>query len=138
MTVRLIGYYENADSFPDTIETERYGVLPSLGIRLGDNTTLTYDLELTRQKVPFDRGVVAINGVLGQIPRGRFLGEPGDGPIEAEAAGHQVQLQHSFSDSWSLLLGGSYRQTSLEGFSTEAELAGSRQKLSVDGQSLSR
>jgi iron complex outermembrane receptor protein len=138
LAVRLIGYYENADSFRDTIETERYGFLPSLGIRLGDNTTLTYDLELTRQKVPFDRGVVAINGVLGQIPRNRFLGEPGDGPIEAEATGHQVQLQHSFSDSWRLLLGGSYRQTSLEGFSTEAELAGSRQKLNIDGQSLSR
>lgn len=138
LAVRLIGYYENADSFRDTIETERYGFLPSLGIRLGDDTTLTYDLELTRQKVPFDRGVVAINGVLGQIPRNRFLGEPGDGPIEAEATGHQVQLQHSFTDSWSLLLGGSYRQTSLEGFSTEAELAGSRQKLFVDRQSLSR
>lgn len=138
LAVRMIGYYENADSFRDTIETERYGFLPSLGIRLGDNTTLTYDLELTRQKVPFDRGVVAINGVLGQIPRNRFLGEPGDGPIEAEATGHQVQLQHSFSDSWSLLLGGNYRQTSLEGFSTEAELAGSRQKLNIDGQSLSR
>lgn len=136
--VRLIGYFENADSFRDTIETERFGFLPSLGIRLGDDTTLTYDLELTRQKVPFDRGVVAINGQLGQIPRSRFLGEPGDGPIEADATGHQLQLQHSFSDSWNLLLGGNYRQTSLAGFSTEAELAGSRQKLFVDGQSLSR
>ncbi len=136
--VRLIGYFENADSFRDTIETERYGFLPSLGIKLGEDTTLTYDLELTRQKVPFDRGVVAINGRLGQIPRSRFLGEPGDGPIEADATGHQLQLQHSFSDNWNLLLGGSYRQTSLAGFSTEAELAGSRQKLFVDGQSLSR
>lgn len=136
--IRLVGYFENADSFRDTIETERFGFLPSLGIRLGDDTTLTYDLELTRQKVPFDRGVLAINGQLGQIPRSRFLGEPDDGPIEADATGHQLQLQHSFSDNWNLLLGGSYRQTSLAGFSTEAELAGSRQKLFVDGQSLSR
>lgn len=136
--VRLVGYYEDSGSFRDTIETERFGFLPSLGIKLGASTTLTYDLELTRQKVPFDRGVVAINGQLGQIPRNRFLGEPGDGPIEADATGHQLQLQHSFSDNWSLLLGGSYRQTSLEGFSTEPELAGSRQKLFVDGQSLSR
>lgn len=138
LAVRLIGYFENADSFRDTIETERYGFLPSLGIKLGDNTTLTYDLELSRQKVPFDRGVVAINGQLGQIPRSRFLGEPGDGPIKADATGHQLQLQQNFGDSWNLLLGGSYRQTSLAGFSTEAELAGSRQKLFVDSQSLSR
>lgn len=138
VAVRLIGYHENANSFRDTIETERYGFLPSIGIMLGESTTLTYDLELTRQKVPFDRGVIAINGQLGQIPRSRFLGEPGDGPIKADATGHQMQLQHAFSDTWSLLLGGSYRQTSLEGFSTEAELAASRQKLFVDGQSLSR
>lgn len=138
LAVRLIGYFENADSFRDTIETERYGFLPSLGIKLGDSTTLTYDLELSRQKVPFDRGVVAINGQLGKIPRSRFLGEPGDGPIKADATGHQLQMQHDFGDNWNLLLGGSYRQTSLAGFSTEAELAGSRQKLFLDGQSLSR
>ena len=136
--VRLIGFYENADSFRDTIETERYGFMPTVGMKLGEATTLAYNLELTRQKVPFDRGVVAIGGKLGTIPRSRFLGEPGDGPIKADVTGHQVQLQHAFSKDWSLLVGGSYRQTSLEGFSTEAELAGSRQKLFVDGRSLSR
>ena len=135
---RLIGYVESADSFRDTIKSERYGLLPSFGIRLGEGTTLTYDLELTRQEVPFDRGVVAINGQLGKIPRNRFLGEPGDGPIEANVTGHQLQMQHAFSDNWSLLWGGTYRQTSLEGFSTEPELATARQKLFVDGQSLSR
>lgn len=138
MAVRLIGFYENADSFRDTIETERYGFLPTVGVKLGDATTLTYNLELTRQKVPFDRGTVAIGGKLGKIPRSRFLGEPGDGPVRADVTGHQVQLQHAFSKDWSLLVGGSYRQTSLEGFSTEAELTGSRQKLFVDGRSLSR
>lgn len=138
LAVRLIGFYENADSFRDTIETERYGFLPTVGVKLGDATTLTYNLELTRQKVPFDRGTVAIGGKLGTIPRSRFLGEPGDGPVRADVTGHQVQLQHAFSKDWSLLVGGSYRQTSLEGFSTEAELAGSRQKLFADGRSLSR
>ncbi|MCA3254540.1 MAG: TonB-dependent siderophore receptor [Alphaproteobacteria bacterium] len=138
IAVRLIGYYEDAESFRDTIESERFGFLPSVGVRLGEDTTLVYNLELTRQEVPFDRGVVAINGQLGAIPRTRFLGEPGDGPIEADATGHQLQLQHAFSDAWSLLLGGSARSTSLEGFSTEAELTPARQKLLTDGQSLSR
>lgn len=138
LAARLIGYYEQADSFRDTVETQRYGFLPSISVRLGAHTVLTYDLELTRQEVPFDRGVVAINGQLGRVARNRFLGEPGDGPIKARATGHQLQLQHSFSPAWSLLVGGSYRETSLAGFSTEAELAASRQKLFADGQSLSR
>lgn len=136
--VRLIGFYEDAGSFRDTVRSERFGFLPSVLFKLGDNTSLTYDLELTRSEADFDRGTVAIGGVLGLVPRENFFGEPGDGPIEADATGHQLQLQHNFSDAWSLLLGGQYRETRLEGFSTEAELAAGRQRLGRDGRSLSR
>jgi iron complex outermembrane recepter protein len=136
--VRLVGFYEDAGSFRETVRSERFGLLPSVLFRLGDNTSLTYDLELTRSEADFDRGTVAIGGILGRVPRENFLGEPGDGPIEADATGHQLQLQHNFSDAWSLLLGGQYRETRLEGFSTEAELATGRQRLGRDGRSLSR
>ncbi|WP_439486058.1 TonB-dependent siderophore receptor [Blastomonas fulva] len=136
--IRLIGYYENAGSFRDTVRSERLGFLPSVLFRLGERTTLTYDLELSRQEADFDRGVPAIRGVLGLVPRSRFLGEPGDGPVDADATGHQVQLRHEFSDDWSVMLGGQYRDTRLEGFSTEAELVASRQRLARDGRSLSR
>jgi iron complex outermembrane recepter protein len=129
LAIRLIGYSENADSFRATVESKRYGLLPQVALRLGDTTTLTYDLEWTRSEADFDRGVVAPGGVLGVMPRRNFLGEPGDGPVEANVTGHQLQLQHAFSDDWSLLVGSSYRETELEGFSTEPELAGSRQLL---------
>jgi iron complex outermembrane receptor protein len=135
---RLIGFYGEAESFRRTVSTERYGFLPSFGFRLGEDTTVTYDLEVTRQKAPFDRGVPAIGGVLGKVDRRTFLGEPGDGSIKADATGQQVEIQHDFSPAWSLLLGGGFRTTSLVGFSTEAELAASRQKLNLDGKSLSR
>lgn len=136
--VRLIGFYEDAGSFRDTLRSERWGFLPSVLVKLGGNTELTYDLELTRTRAPFDRGIVAIDGDLKRVDRDTFLGEPGDGPIEADATGHQVQLSHKFSDAWSLLVGGQYRETRLEGFSTEAELARGRQRLFRDGRSLSR
>lgn len=138
VAVRLIGFSETADSFRETVKSERYGFLPSIGVKLGEETILTYDLELTHHEAPFDRGVIAPDGQLGLIPRGTFLGEPGNGPTKVNATGHQIQLQHRFSDSWSLLAGGNYRETSLEGFSTEAELNRARQKLYVDGRSLSR
>ena len=136
--IRLIGYYEDAASFRDTVRSERLGFLPSILVRLGERTTMTYDLELSRQEADFDRGVPAIGGVLGLVPRSRFLGEPGDGPIEADATGHQVQLRHEISEDWSVMLGGQYRETRLQGFSTEPELAASRQRLGRDGRSLSR
>ncbi len=136
--VRLVGFHADAESFRDTIETRRQGASPSLAIRFSDATRLVYELEYSEQEIPFDRGVVAINGDIGALPIERFLGEPGDGPIRTEVQGHQLELQHDFSADWSGLVGFTHRDTSLEGFSTEAELAANRQRLFVDGRTLSR
>jgi len=136
--VRLVGFYENAGSFRETIESERFGFMPSVAVKFSEATRLVYELEYARQKIPFDRGVVAIGGNLNAIPRSRFLGEPGDGPITAEVLGHQLEMQHDFSDNWSALVGVNYRDTALSGFSTEAELTGSRQQLLRDGRTLTR
>lgn len=138
VTARLIGYYEEGDSFRDTIHQTRWGFLPSIGVALGDRTRLTYDFEWTRVEVPFDRGIVVLNNDFDTVPRSRFLGEPGDGDTVARATGHQLRLEHQFSDAWSLLVGASHRDTLLTGFSSDAETVASRQKLFLDGRSLSR
>jgi iron complex outermembrane recepter protein len=129
IAVRLIGFSEKADSFRTTVDSKRYGLLPSIAFKLGEGTVLSYELEWTRSEADFDRGIVAPGGNLNAMSRRTFLGEPGDGPLEAKVTGHQLQLQHKFSDDWSLLIGTSYRETYLEGFSTEAELASGRQFL---------
>lgn len=136
--VRFVGFYEDAGSFRDTIKSERFGFMPSVAVKLGDATRIVYELEYARQEIPFDRGVVAVNGELGVIPRSRFLGEPGEGPNVAEVLGHQIELQHDFSEKWSALVGVNYRDTSLFGTSTEAELTASRQRLLRDGRTLTR
>ena len=136
--VRLVGFYEDAGSFRDTVETTKYGFYPSVAFALTPSTSLVYELEYTDQEVPFDRGVVAVNNQLGVIPVETFLGEPGNGPMEATVVGHQIELQHDFNDDWSALVGINYRDTSLEGFDTAATLSGGRQFLLRDGQNLSR
>jgi iron complex outermembrane receptor protein len=138
VAVRINGAYEQGDSFRDTINYKKYVVTPSILLKLGSSTTLTYDVEAVHQEVPFDRGVLALNGNLHTIPNSRFLGEPSDGPIKVDALGHQLQLNHEFSPHWTFMAGVGYRQTQLKGFSTEAELTRSRQMLYVDGQTLSR
>lgn len=138
VAVRLVGFYEDAGSFRDTVESTRYGASPSIAWRPSDRSELVYELEYSQQELPFDRGVVAIDGELGRIPQSRFLGEPGDGPVEAQVLGHQLEFKQSLNDSWAALLGFNYRDTALEGFSTEAELSGSRQLLFVDGETLTR
>jgi iron complex outermembrane recepter protein len=135
---RLVAYHENGESFRDTIDWKAYGFSPSVVVRLAEGTTVVYELEASRKEVPFDRGVLAVNGELGLIPPSRFLGEPGDGPMKAEVLGHQLELNHDLNDTWRLLVGYNYRDTSLSGFSTEPELTGSRQRLNQDGRTLTR
>jgi iron complex outermembrane receptor protein len=138
VAVRLVGFYEEAGSFRDTVKTRKHGASPSLAWRIGPNSRLVYELEYSHQEIPFDLGVLAVNGELGRIPTSRFLGEPGDGPIQTDVLGHQLEFQHDFNRDWSALVGLTTRRTSLEGFSTEAELAINRQRLLVDGRSLTR
>ena len=138
LSARLIGYAESGDTFRDTVEQKRWGFLPSIGLKVGDATRVTYDFEWTRVEVPFDRGIVVLNGNFDTVPRLRFLGEPSDGDTVARATGHQLRVQHDFSDAWSLSVGASHRDTRLTGASSDAETLRSRQKLYVDGRSLSR
>lgn len=134
--VRFAGFYEDAGSFRRTVETERFGIYPSLTARLGQDTSLTFELEYTRQDIPFDRGVVFADE-FGFSPRETFTGEPGDGPIETEVLGHQLEVQHDFANGWSLLAGIGYRDTSLSGNATENSFGG-RQTYFIDGQTISR
>lgn len=138
LAIRLVGFYEDAESFRETIETERYGLYPSVAFHPNENTRIVYELEYTEQEIPFDRGVPAINNELGIVPIETFLGEPGNGPNETEVVGHQFEIQHDINNDWSVLVGAGYRETSLTGFDTAASLSGSRQFLFVDGESLTR
>lgn len=139
VAIRVNGASEQADSFRDTIHTQKYVLSPSVLFKLSDDTALTYEMEFVDQKVPFDRGVVAVNGKLGVIPRSRFLGEPGDGPTHVEVLGHQAQFEQKLGgNDWVLIAGAGYRDTSFKGFSSDAELALGRQILDNDGQNLSR
>ena len=134
--VRVVAFYEDADSFRDTVQTERVGLYPSITWDVSDATSLTYELEFTEQEIPFDRGV-AYSETYGFTPRETFVGEPGDGPIATEVLGHQLEAQHNFSGNWSLLAGLGYRDTSFEGNASETNFGG-RQTYFLDGRSLSR
>ena len=136
VAMRLAGFYEDAESFRETVETQKLGFFPSITWNLSDYTSATYELEYSSQEIPFDRGVV-FSEDFGFSPRETFVGEPGDGPIETEVVGHQLELLHNFGGNWSLLAGFGYRETSLEGNASETNFGG-RQTYFIDGQTISR
>jgi len=133
VAVRVSGFYEDAESFRDEVETERWGIYPSIAFHPSDDTRVVYELELSQQEIPFDRGIPAIDNELGAVDIETFLGEPSDGPYDADVVGHQVEVQHDFNENWSGLIGFNYRDTSLEGTDTAATLSGFRQFLTNSG-----
>ena len=133
---RINGSYEDSESFRDTIESKKTAITPSIFVKLGDDTSLTYEFEYVDQEIPFDRGIPVLPGV--NISPETFLGEPSDGPMEVEAMGHQLTLQHQINADWFLSLGAGYRDSSLEGYSSEIELSPGRQLLYTDGETVSR
>ena len=131
---RLTGFFEDAESFREGVETEKFGLYPSVMLELGNAATLSYELEYTEQELPFDRGVV-FSEEFGFSPRDLFVGEPV--PIETTAFGHQIQADFDLSETWSFLAGFGYRETTLEGDAFEPQF-GSRQTYFRDGRTISR
>jgi iron complex outermembrane receptor protein len=105
---RLNAAHEKGDSYRDQVESERTLVSPSFLWMLGEDTTVSYELEYSKQEASFDRGVVAVNGKLDVVPRSRYFGDPNDGPHVIKTTGNQVFVQHYFNDDWSIQTGVSY------------------------------
>lgn len=138
VAIRLNGAIQDAESFRDTLESSKVVASPSILFQPSNSTSISYEMEYVDLSVPFERGVVAVDGVLGLIPRSRFLGEPGDGNAQVDVLGHQVQFQQSLGGSWMFLAGLGYRDTSFEANSSDAELVAGRQILDDDKTHLAR
>ena len=138
LAIRINGAIQDAGSFRDTVDSNKVVASPSILFAPTSSTKISYELEYVDNNVPFERGVVAVDGELGLIPRSRFLGEPGDGDTKVDVLGHQLQFQQQLSRDWFLLIGAGYRDTSLKGFSSDPELANGRQTLISTGTFLSR
>ncbi len=119
LAYRLNYASEKSDSYRDKVQSDSNFVAPSFLWMVSADTTVSYELEYSKQHTTFDRGVVAIRGQLGVVPRSRFLGEPNDGLHAIETTGHQLFIQHYFNDDWSIQTGLSNRESSILGISSE-------------------
>ena len=123
---------EDRGSFREHIQARRSVVAPAWSWQVDADTTFDYSGEWLRHQTPLDRGVVAIDNQLGAVPRARFLGEPADGDVTVDNQTHQWVLERGLSDAWRLRAGLSYREGSMQGFSTEPT------QLQADGRTLWR
>lgn len=138
LALRINGALQDYESFRDYVTSDKQIFTPSLLYKLNDDASLLYEFEYLKQEQLFDRGYVVLNNDFKTVPRSRYLGEPDDGPTKIEATGHQVTYQQQLSSEWSFNAGIGYRESDLNGFSSDAELAAGRQSLYDDGVTLTR
>ena len=103
---RLNFSYQNSESFLDFAETERLLVAPAFSWAISDQTKLTLQGEIVRSSFPNPRGLPAIGTVRsnpnGRIPINRNIAEPGEDFIDNRVERVGYELEHQFSQNWSL------------------------------------
>ncbi|WP_374586272.1 TonB-dependent siderophore receptor [Pseudoduganella sp.] len=120
---RLNAASERRDSFRDHVQTRRALLAPALSFKAGPETRIEYRGELLRHAGTLDRGIPAVNGRLGAVPRERFLGEPGDGDIRIFNSTQQLMLEHALPGDWQLRAGLLWKRATLDGYATEPAAA---------------
>lgn len=98
---RLNAVYENGDTYRDFVSTKRFFVAPAFTYDFSDRTSLTVEAEYLDHDQASDRGIVAFNGVIADVPTNRSIGEPGNVGIHQNRL-VQYNLQHRFNNIFSL------------------------------------
>ena len=102
LAYRLNVAYENADSFRDGVETERFLVAPTLFWQVGDNTELTLEFSYLNDTRPIDRGLVVLSdGEVADIPFSSYLGDP-EPREDFDETRTELYLDHRFNPNLSL------------------------------------
>jgi len=99
---RLNAVYEGGDRFRDfDQDVERVFVAPVLTWNISDNTELTLEFDYLNDQRPFDEGLFAFGTGIPDIPFDRIFQDP-DASRSVEELGAGYQLEHRFSENWTL------------------------------------
>lgn len=101
LAYRLNTSYEKGASFRDGVKSERIYVNPSLLFLAGKKTELLLEGDFLKDNRTLDYGTGAVNYVLADIPRGRFLGAAWS-YVNQEEQSLTLTTTHHFNDRWQL------------------------------------
>ncbi|SUA92959.1 TonB-dependent siderophore receptor [Pandoraea pulmonicola] len=99
---RLVGLFRDSGTQVDHTPNDRIYIAPSLTWKATDKTTITFEASYQRDKLGFGQFLPASGTVRpnpnGQIPVGRFVGDPNYDNIKREQVFAGYQIEHRFND----------------------------------------
>lgn len=102
IAVRLNGFYEESESYRDYFNLERFGINPTAGFQLSEDTTLHISYEHVEDDRTTDRGVPSQHGRPFRTKRSQFFGNPAASYATTNVDLITAELAHSFSPNLDL------------------------------------
>lgn len=116
---RMIGTYENNESYRKTVESEKYYFNPSLLYKISERTDLLVQGDYLKYDVTPDFGIGSLDGrIPTTISRSAFFNTPW-AFNNANQTTASATLDHHFNDNWKLNVIGSFQQFNRDYYSTE-------------------
>jgi iron complex outermembrane recepter protein len=114
---RLNASYEKSQSFRDVVNAERVYINPSFLVNLGKKTSLLIEADYLNDNRTPDYGIGAINYVIADVPRSRFLGTSWQN-YEVTQKSLTLTGRHQFNSNWDLRVTGGAQGFESDLFST--------------------
>ena len=96
VAVRGTALYEKSDSYRDGVGLERYGINPTVAVRLGPATTLRGSYEYFHDERVADRGISSFHGRPVETDPSTFFGDPDQSTSDATVHLLSAGLEHGF------------------------------------------
>jgi catecholate siderophore receptor len=96
--LRVTAVFENTDSFRDDVSAERRGINPTLALRAGDNTTITFGYEHFEDERTADRGISSFQGRPVEVDPSTFFGDPDRSHAKVDVDAFNVLVDHEFAN----------------------------------------
>ena len=108
LAYRINGTYEKGNSFRENVNSERVYVNPSLLFKLSDKTDILLEGDYMKDRRTADFGVGAINYVITDLPRERFIGVNWS-YFDIQQKSANLTINHQFNKTFKLTATGAYR-----------------------------
>jgi iron complex outermembrane recepter protein len=120
LAFRIVGTYENAQSYRNVVKTNRIYVTPSLLYKINDKTDVLLQVDYLKSNLVPDAGVGAPNSrititELPDTPRNRFINTSW-GYNNTDQTAAFLTINHRFNTHWKLTAIGSVQDTRVKGF----------------------
>ncbi len=98
-SARVMGVYEDSESYRDGVELERKGINPTFALAIGDATALRFSYEYFDYDRVADRGIPSFDGGPFRTSESTFFGDPDQSPTFATVNQGSVTIDHAFNDN---------------------------------------